>query len=169
MGNFVPVKNVMVLPDIFARVADLYKQQKLIFWLIGNGELEVPLRNAFIEKKLDVKYLGRKDSMEMPNLYNCMDVQVFPSKAEGFGLVAVEARVCGCNVVGSEVGGIPEAIEQPENCFALDENFVENISKRIVDILNNGEGPKPLSKKMSWDFAIEKELELCRKLTGVKK
>ena len=169
VGNLVPVKNVMVLPDIFSRVAELYKQHRLVFWIIGNGELEASLRSAFDANRLDVRFLGRKDSMEMPNFYNCMDVLVFPSKAEGFGLVAVEARVCGCNVVGSNVGGIPEAVEQPENCFALDENFVENISNRIVEILNSGESPKPLSKEMSWDYAIEKELALCKEYAKTKK
>lgn len=169
VGNLVPVKNVMLLPDIFARVSELYKQQKLVFWIIGNGELEASLGSAFNMKDIDVRFLGRKDSMEMPNFYNCMDVLVFPSKAEGFGLVAVEARVCGCNVVGSNVGGIPEAVEQPENCFALDETIVENISNRIVEILNNGEIPKPLSKEMSWDYAIKKELAMCKDFTKMKK
>lgn len=168
VGNLVPVKNVMVLPDIFARVAALYNQQKLVFWIIGNGELEVSLRRAFKAKKLDVRFLGRKDSMEMPEIYNCVDVNVLPSVNEGFPLVNVEARTCGVNTVASNVGGIPETIEQVENCFALDENFVANISKRIVEILINGESPKPLSKEMSWDYAIEKELTLCKGLAQTK-
>ena len=168
VGNLVPVKNVMVLPEIFARVAGLYNQQKLVFWIIGNGELEDSLKRVFETKGLVVRFLGRKDSTEMPDFYNSMDVLIFPSKAEGFGLVALEARVCGCNVVGSDVGGIPEAIEQLENCFALGENFVEIISNRIVEILNSEESPKLLSKVMSWDYAIKKEMALCRELAKAK-
>ena len=169
VGNLVPVKNVMVLPEIFARVAELYKQQKLVFWIIGNGELDASLRSAFGTKRIDVRFLGRKESKDMPNLYNCIDVNVLPSINEGFPLVNVEARTCGVNAVASNVGGIPEAIEQPEDCFSLDANFVENISKRIVEILNNGETPKPLSKEMCWDYAIEKELAMCNKLAKTKK
>ena len=168
VGNFVSVKNVMALPEIFARIVKQYNPQQLAFWMIGNGELEGLLKIGFEAKGIDVKFLGRKDSLQMPTYYNCMDVLVFPSKAEGFGLVAVEARVCGCNVVGSKIGGIPEAIEQPENCFALDEKFEENISDRIVEILINDESPKPLSKEMSWDYAIEKELALCKELARTK-
>lgn len=165
VGNLVPVKNVMVLPDVFKRLTELYKEQKLVFWIVGNGDLRKSLQDAFMNMDIDVIFLGRKNSYELPDLYNCMDVLVLPSKAEGFGLVAVEARICGANVVGSDVGGIPEAVEQQENCFALDNNFVHNICVRIADILKNNEVPAQLSKELSWDYAIEKELALCRILS----
>ncbi len=168
VGNLVPVKNVMVLPAIFSLVSELYKEQKLIFWIIGNGELEANLKNEFERTNLDVRFLGRIDSFEMPNLYNCINVNVLPSINEGFPLVNVEARTCGVNVVGSNVGGIPESIGQPENCFALDMEFVENVSRRIVEILTKEETPKPLPKEMSWDYAIEKEISLCKRLAGRK-
>lgn len=168
VGNLVPVKNVMVLPAIFSRVYELYNENKLVYWIIGNGELERDLRTEFDRMRLNVRFLGRKDSLEMPPLYNCINVNMLPSINEGFPLVNVEARTCGVNVVGSNVGGIPESIGQPENCFALNEEFIENISRRIVEILTKEETPKPLPKEMSWDYAIEKEISLCKRLAGRK-
>ena len=166
IGNLVPVKNVSTIPAIFKMVAELYKGGKIVFWIIGNGELEQSLRKDFSQSNIDVRFLGRKDSADMPEYYNCLDVNVLPSQNEGFSLVNVEARTCGVNVVGSNVGGIPESIGQQENVFPLDGNFVQNISRRIVEILDNNEKPEPLPKEMSWDYAIEKELMLCRELSN---
>jgi glycosyltransferase involved in cell wall biosynthesis len=42
--------------------------------------------------------------------YSAMDVFVVPSKAEAFGLTAQEALACGCRVVATRVGGLPEAL-----------------------------------------------------------
>jgi glycosyltransferase involved in cell wall biosynthesis len=44
-------------------------------------------------------------------LCRAADVLVVPSRWEGFGLVALEAMRCGCAVVASRTGGLPEVIE----------------------------------------------------------
>ena len=42
--------------------------------------------------------------------YSAMDVFVIPSRAEAFGLTALEAAACGATIVGTNVGGIPEVL-----------------------------------------------------------
>jgi glycosyltransferase involved in cell wall biosynthesis len=44
-------------------------------------------------------------------LCRAADVLVVPSRWEGFGLVALEAMRCGCAVVASQTGGLPEVID----------------------------------------------------------
>ena len=168
-GNLIPVKNVMVLPEIFAAVDRKYKKERVKFWIVGNGYLEKDLKEALEREKLDFTFLGKVQQKNMPDIYNCVDVNVLPSVNEGFSLVNVEARSCGVNVVGSRIGGIPESIGQDENCFDLDDKFIDRISNRIVDILKNGEKPKPLSEEFSWDYAVQKELKICKVLTEMRK
>lgn len=45
---------------------------------------------------------------EMSALYSCADLLLVPSRHEGFGLPVVEAFVCGCPVLCSSGGALPE-------------------------------------------------------------
>ena len=58
------------------------------------------------------------------------------SRAETFGCVLLEARACGCPVVATRTGGVPELF-QPENTFGLlvepdDEAALESALQRVL-------------------------------------
>ena len=58
-----------------------------------------------------VKFVGVVRGTELARLMNAHRVLVVPSRwAEPFGIVALEGIACGCVVVGSEAGGLREAI-----------------------------------------------------------
>ncbi|HIJ87341.1 MAG TPA: glycosyltransferase family 4 protein [Desulfuromonadales bacterium] len=56
----------------------------------------------------DVKILGYLPAADLPGLYNCARLMVFPSLFEGFGIPLVEAMACGCPVVCSNTTSLPE-------------------------------------------------------------
>jgi glycogen synthase len=58
-----------------------------------------------------VDFVGATPPARLAEIYNGHKIAVVPSICdEGFGLVALEAIACGCAVVGSGSGGLPEAI-----------------------------------------------------------
>ena len=58
-----------------------------------------------------VKFVGVVRGTELARLMNAHRILVVPSRwAEPFGIVALEGIACGCVVVGSEGGGLREAI-----------------------------------------------------------
>lgn len=163
-GGFIEVKNPQLLPDIFKAVNE--KTNKAAqFWVIGNGKLLPYVEQKLEEFHLDYKKWGYVADELMPDLMNCIDVVVLPSRNEGLPLITVEGLACGANVVGSKVGGIPEAIGE-ENCFALDDTFIESISNRIIEMLN-GKVEQSVYPCFYWDDITEKEnrkyLELLNK------
>jgi glycosyltransferase involved in cell wall biosynthesis len=54
------------------------------------------------------RYLGRVSDQELKSLYQNALALAFPSLTEGFGLPPVEAMQCGCPVLASTGGAIPE-------------------------------------------------------------
>ena len=105
---------------------------------------------------------GKVEPESVPELMNCLDVLILPSLNEGLPLVTLEALACGVNVVGSNVGGISES--RKKNVFDLDDDFAQNISNRIIEIIENNEKPKPLSEEFSWNKAIEKEVGMYKNI-----
>ena len=161
VGNLVDVKNPQLLAPIFSSVQRKYSGS-IVFWVIGSGKLASQVEGACREYGVNCTMWGAQPVDKMPDFFNCIDVVVLPSKNEGLPLVTVEALACGANVVGSDVGGIGEAIGK-ENVFLLGNSFVEDISNRIVQMLLT-EVNQPLSEKFEWENTAMKEIEIYNKL-----
>ena len=161
-GNLIPIKNVQVLPAIFNIIAKALGKNNVQFVIAGNGILEGQIRKELNEYDLHVKWIGMVEPSVMPEVMNSLDLLILPSLNEGLPLVILEARSCGVHVVGSDSGGIPEAIGNPNNCFPLNESFVSNIATRIVEILENDETPLPLPETFSWESAMLTEKNIYK-------
>jgi glycosyltransferase involved in cell wall biosynthesis len=73
----------------------------------ARGALEA--RRAALGLTGTVRFLGRVD--DVPGLLAAADVAVMPSRQEGLGVAALEAMAAGLPVIASQVGGLPEAIQ----------------------------------------------------------
>lgn len=160
-GNIIPVKNPLVLPDIFRQVKSSYGDN-VVFWIIGDGELRMPLESKMREQNIDAIFFGNVESEEMPVLFQCANVVILCSLNEGFGLTLLEALKCGANAVASRVGGTLELLGE-ENTFTLDNNFIYNISQRIVYLLNN-DVKQSVDSKFSWEFTAKIENETINQI-----
>lgn len=155
VGNLIEIKNVLVLPEIFKKIQLIIPD--ISFVIVGDGSLSSKLLEEFEHLGiLHLYYFGRKNPDKMPDIMNILDVLVLPSFNEGLPRVTLEAQACGVHVVGSNRGGIPEAIGI-ENCFELDANFIENIVFRIAQLLSDKNTQSVLLDKFSWKAAILKE------------
>lgn len=68
-------------------------------------------------------------------LYSHASLFVYPSFYEGFGLPVVEAQLCGCPVVTSNVSSLPEA--GGKYALQADPSSVEDISHKMVQALTD--------------------------------
>lgn len=80
--------------------------------IVGFGPEEEPLRQYCRDNRLEgqVAFAGQRAPAEIAALLNSHRVMVVPSRVEPFGIVALEGVACGCILVGSDAGGLPEAI-----------------------------------------------------------
>jgi len=58
-----------------------------------------------------VHFIGRTPNVNLPQYFQAADCYLFPTLwHEGFGMSMIEALHCGCYVIASEIGGIPEVL-----------------------------------------------------------
>jgi glycosyltransferase involved in cell wall biosynthesis len=77
-------------------------------WLIGDGPLRSHLEALVRQHDLTrrVRFLGFRNSHEVPTVMADLDILVLPSRREARGLVAVEAMVSGAATIVSSATGV---------------------------------------------------------------
>ncbi len=113
------------------------KRKGVKFIIIGDGIAErrlIELRDSLglREKMIFTGY--RKDA---PYLLSMMDILVQPSLEEGFGLTIIEAMVLSKPVIATNVGGIPEIVEDKVSGLLVPEKDPEAIAQAINYLLDN--------------------------------
>ena len=101
--------------DLLLHALKLLQNDNLLpnLTIVGSGPEENNLRQLTTEIGLDrqVTFAGEQSGAALAEILNQHRVLAVPSRwAEPFGIVALEGIACGCVVVGSEKGGLKEAI-----------------------------------------------------------
>jgi alpha-maltose-1-phosphate synthase len=95
-----------------------------------------------------VRLLGAVPEAELPALYRQARVVALPSVhrtcygrdvavSELLGLTAIEAMASGTPVVASEIGGLPEVVEDGVTGFLVEPGNVEELRSRLAELLTN--------------------------------
>lgn len=104
IGHFNPAKNHEKILSVFAKVCSQRKDAALL--LVGDGELEQNVRDRVAELGLTDKVVFAGAHKDVERFYQAMDVFLFPSRYEGFGMAMIEAQASGLSCVASDV--VPE-------------------------------------------------------------
>lgn len=83
------------------------------------------------------KYHGLLGGKELFELYRSCDIFVLPSHHEGFPRVIWEAMASSLPVIATNVGSIPQNIEDGKNAILIDPGNVTNLYNAILDLINN--------------------------------
>lgn len=164
VGKLAMVKGADRLPEIAAAVVEVRPAAR---WLIaGDGPLGVGLAQAFGS---EVRMLGRLAQDEVADMMAASDALVIPSRSEGWPTVIREAHASGTPVVGSSVGGIPEALAQTGRVVPEGPGFERRFAQAVAETLD--EGPRnrgelrAAAERNSWSVVVQKELaEITRSL-----
>ena len=165
VGNLNKTKRADRFPCLFEEIEK--NSHPVSFLLVGDGKYRKSLENRFRRKK-NIFFTGSVSSEEVPFWISAMDVLILPSRSEGFGCVALEAQACGIPVVGSSVGGIPEAIGT--GGIVVDEGafFEREFSKRVAQVLvQNQFLPEELRKRaqeFEWGRIVAREIDLYTRI-----
>lgn len=134
MSNFRPVKRVMDVVDIFAKVNERVPSRLL---MVGDGPdiSGVMNRVESLGLKDRVIFCGKQDAVA--EILSLSDLMLLPSEKESFGLVALEAMACGVPTVGSLAGGIPELVEDGVSGFLSPIGDTASMAENAIRLLTD--------------------------------
>lgn len=160
VGNLERMKGADMLPDIFKCVQKRYKD--VAFIVIGDGTLYDSINSRCKQLNLQVNFTGRINQKKIAEYMNQMDILILPSKKEAFGCVILEANACGAYCIGSNVGGIKEAIgDRGEVVNFCEDGYDEKFGEVILENLNQTFCREVISykaQKYSWVNICRNEL-----------
>ena len=111
VGRLVSDKGVADLIDALRLLYEANFRPRLS--IVGDGPERADIKQRVERLGLDhqVSLTGIKSGVELARFLARHRVMAVPSKwAEPFGIVALEGIACGCVIVGTDLGGLPEAI-----------------------------------------------------------
>jgi glycogen synthase len=134
LGRLVSDKGVSLLISALAQLKSRGLTPTLT--IIGSGPEEIDLRQQARELGVfeRVNFAGVKLDRELAELLNAHKIMVVPSLwEEPFGIVALEGIACGCVIVGSDGGGLKDAIS---NCGVTFPNGnIDLLANALCDLL----------------------------------
>lgn len=136
VGGLYERKGLAELLHAFKKLIDQSNNRPTLY-ILGAG----PDRAHFERLSADL-YLGNSVKFVgfVKNAWDYMlaaDIFVLPSREEPFGLVLGEARVAGCAVIGTAVGGIPELLEFGRAGILVDRGDIDALSDAMLMLVDN--------------------------------
>lgn len=109
----------------------------------------------------NILFTGFIDDALLPTLYNGAEAFIYPSFYEGFGLPPLEAMSCMTPVITSNTTSIPEVTG--DSCILIDPSNKTELEESLLNLLNNNNFKKELSKK-----GYERSLQFSWRQTAIK-
>lgn len=143
VSNFRPVKRAQDVVRVLHQLRQDDLPVKLL--LVGDGPDRMPAEHLARELGVqdDVRFLGKQDPIM--EILSVADVFLMPSGSETFGLAGLEAMACEVPVVCSDIGGLPELVQQGESGFLCELGNIEEMTARTRELITDA----PLHKRMA--------------------
>jgi len=168
IGRFDPVKRVHLLLRALRFLLDGAGGKATgVVWplierlhvaVIGWGREEYELRRLSAELRLTRRVHFIKPTAVPERWYKTLDVFCLPSKAEGFGLSAVEALAAGNKLVLCESPGVVEAVGEFKDARRIgwisEEPTVEELALALLQMLEHPV-PENIGEKLALRFSVE--------------
>ena len=130
-GRLTQEKNVRFLAEL-SDALPVEVREKVRFLIVGDGS-----QRAWLEQRLPAStfFTGMLNGEALAEAYRQMDVFLFPSLSDTFGLVVLEAMASGVPVVSFQVCGPKSVVDDGINGFAASTTlaFVDGVKRLVLE------------------------------------
>lgn len=116
----------------------------------------------------DVVFTGYVNHNEIVKYHNMLDLSVFPSLEESFGVSVLEASACEKPVIVTNVGGLPEVVENNVTGFIIEKENIELLAEKMETLFLNKNlmkelgqnGRNKVKNEYEWDMCVDKMIKI---------
>ena len=163
-----PRKNFKNLIEAY-RLAHPYIDYKLVILGYGCKQYQIDYALNKTDYGKDVLFFDWVEQEDLPAIYNLSSGLFFPSVYEEFGIPVTEAMACGCPVVISKTGALPELADNAG--ITVDPTNPPDMAEGLKTLLTNPELQKEYaqkvlerSKEFSWERCARETLEVIHQV-----
>lgn len=166
-GSLVNHKGVHILIEAFKNI----KNENIKLHILGKGTEEYTLKEIAKEDER-ILFHGFVEGKELQNFYENANIVVVPSICfDNSPMVIYESLMNGTPLLGSNIGGIPELIEDGFNGFLFEPGNIDELKDKIQYLIDNPSKLKDLEKgafesrkKYSMNSHVEKLENIYKEL-----
>lgn len=177
VGRLVPRKGVAWF---VAEVMPLLPED-VLYLIAGDGPDRERIAAAIDEYRLgeSVRLLGAVSNEELETLYQGADLFIMPNipvpnDMEGFGLVMLEAGVCGLPTIASNIEGIADVVAEGENGHLVPSRDAAAFRDAIMHYYSDPEAldrarsltRQVTSSRFGWDGVVDRYVSILQNLTS---
>ena len=147
-GHVLKTKGVIELVDGCSRIPNIELR------IVGKYTSEIKEEMQYTAKKRRhdtswLNFIGEVSHEDVIREFYQADMFVFPSYSEGFPNVILEAMACGCPIVSSDVGAIPEMLDiDGDACGICFKPYIaDEVFKSVSSLIDNNELKSTLASK----------------------
>lgn len=142
VGRLNKYKGLDILIESFKKL----NHKNIVLHIVGKGP-DMGEFKKIAGSNSNIRFYGFVPERELIELYKKANIVVVPSIwYEVFGLVIIESFKYGTPVVGSDIGAIPELIENGHNGYLFEAGSVAELKKVLENLLENSSELKRLSE-----------------------
>lgn len=154
------IYGIQYLIDAFKIIKKKYPDKPLKLLIVGDGSQKKHLQGLVENYNLanDTIFTGKIPYDQVVHYHNALSIYVALSESESFGVSIIEASACEKPVVVSNVGGLPEVVENNITGIVVPAQSSKKAAEAIEKLINNSklscnmgkEGRKRVKKLYNW-------------------
>lgn len=158
MGRLCERKGIYDVLKIADKILENHKDIKL--YLCGDGDIE-KIKSIILEKGMSDKIIvtGWINDKDKEKILKNSIINILPSYNEGMPMAILETMAQGIPNISTDIGGIPNVIENYENGILIHPGDVDELLNSINYLLSNKEIRMDMSRKayetIKYKFSIE--------------
>ncbi|MDF2927659.1 MAG: glycosyltransferase family 4 protein [Paenibacillaceae bacterium] len=164
--RLVPAKGIDTLLEACSHLKR--KGVPFVLHLIGDGPIREELEQMAVDLGIYEDTIFYGYMLHPEEFMPFFDIFVLPSRAEAFGSVFAEAALCLLALVGTEVGGIPEQIENGQSGLLVPVNdslaLVSALEKLIADPDYRYELARSAREKAKRSYSLSRVIQQLSKV-----